>query len=225
MDGYPRFLRPRQHTDVAAAECRCLSDAYLLAGRIDDARTALQEGVTMNEEALKRSGLPEQIRQDVAGARLTLTPYHPLEYEPSALSTPLRLSYYGSSLTSGRGIHSSAGGHVRGDGGAGAAGAELGGGGAGAAARREALWHAGGRAALPGRHAQPRGLHIPGEWSPQGACPWPLRDRERESAAALRQLVASRSTAGPCASRHTHRRVLARPPRNHRRSSRLRSSA
>jgi hypothetical protein len=47
---------------------RCLSDAYLLKGQIDEARTALQEGITMNEAALKRPGLPEQFRQDVAGA-------------------------------------------------------------------------------------------------------------------------------------------------------------
>lgn len=48
---------------------RVLSDALLLSGQIDEARQALQDGIKMNEDALKRPGLPEFLRLDV-NARL-----------------------------------------------------------------------------------------------------------------------------------------------------------
>lgn len=64
----PVLLSLRAACGGRVEQCRCLSDAYLLNGQIDEARTALQEGITMNEAALKRPGLPEQFRQDVAGA-------------------------------------------------------------------------------------------------------------------------------------------------------------
>lgn len=44
---------------------RVLSDALLLNGQVDEARTALQEGQKMNEEALKRPGMPEFLVKDV----------------------------------------------------------------------------------------------------------------------------------------------------------------
>mmetsp|Transcript_30403 Transcript_30403/g.58462 ORF Transcript_30403/g.58462 Transcript_30403/m.58462 type:complete len:174 (-) Transcript_30403:1095-1616(-) len=45
---------------------RVLSDALLLSGQVDEARDALVRGIKMNEEALKRPGLPEFLRLDVS---------------------------------------------------------------------------------------------------------------------------------------------------------------
>lgn len=50
-----------------------LSDALLLSGQVDEARDALVRGIKMNEEALKRPGLPEFLRLDVSGANFVRT--------------------------------------------------------------------------------------------------------------------------------------------------------